>query len=124
MHRLFILLALLTPMVVAAMQPGGVITGRVTDKATGEGLPGANIIYKKDAGTVTDSQGFYLLRLPLGNATLSYLFTGYQSVTQNITVSSDTLVINIGLVTEVSELDQVVVSANRIEQRLSELTVQ
>jgi len=123
MRRLCILLALLTPIFVAAMQPGGVITGRVTDKATGEGLPGANIIYKKDAGTVTDSQGFYLLRLPLGNATLSYLYTGYQSVTRNITLSGDTLVINIGLITEVSELDQVVVSANRIEQRLSELTV-
>lgn len=123
MRRLCLLLTLLTPIVVAAMQPGGVITGRVTDQATGEGLPGANIIHKKDAGTVTDSQGYYHLRLPDGNATLSYLYTGYQSVTRNITVTGDTLVINIGLVTEVSELDQVVVSASRIEQRLSELTV-
>lgn len=123
MRRLCLFLALLAPIVVVAMQPGGIITGRVTDQATGEGLPGANIIYKKDAGTITDSQGYYSLRLPEGNATLSYLYTGYQSITRNITVTRDTLVINIGLVTEVSELDQVVVSANRIEQRLSELTV-
>ncbi len=70
----------------------GKITGKVVDKETGEGLPGANIlIVGTSMGAATDINGGYLmLNVPPGIYTLRASFVGYSSVTiENIRVNAD-----------------------------------
>ncbi len=70
----------------------GKITGKVVDKETGEGLPGANIlIVGTSMGAATDINGGYLmLNVPPGIYALRASFVGYSSVTiENIRVSAD-----------------------------------
>ncbi|GAA4405622.1 hypothetical protein GCM10023187_24180 [Nibrella viscosa] len=56
------------------------LTGRVTDAATGEGLPFANVfINATTKGTTTDEQGRYRLTgVPLGTVELVASYLGYQ----------------------------------------------
>lgn len=57
------------------------ITGRVTDKDTGEGVIGANVVVKGTAiGTVTDFDGSYRITLPAGADSLAFSYTGYNTV--------------------------------------------
>ncbi|MBE0654726.1 MAG: TonB-dependent receptor, partial [Bacteroidales bacterium] len=49
---------------------------------------------------------------------------GYRQLTQQVKVpSGDTVFLEIGLQYEISEIDQIVISAGKVEQRVSELTV-
>ncbi len=102
----------------------GVIQGKVFDGSTGNPLQGANVILKRNLGTITGSDGFYRVSVPPGNITLSFQYTGYATVTRTLRVADhDTLLLDTGMEDEVSEIDQVVVSAGRIEQRIAELSV-
>ena len=73
-----VLLALLMP-VAAWAQSSGKLTGRVTDAATGEGLPGANVIIQgTQIGTATDIDGNYtLLGIPVGRYDIQASFVGF-----------------------------------------------
>jgi TonB-linked SusC/RagA family outer membrane protein len=83
------------------------ITGKVTDKNTGETLPGVNVVVKgTNMGTVTDINGNYTLKVPDASATLVYSFIGYAS--QEFVVGSNK-VINVAFEMSVNELEQVVV---------------
>ena len=77
-----VLLALLLP-ITAWAQSSGKLTGRVTDAATGEGLPGANvIIVGTQIGTATDVDGNYtIIGVPVGTYTIRGSFVGYTDVT-------------------------------------------
>jgi len=100
------------------------IKGKVVDSTTHEPLFGVYVIYGKELGTTTDKNGDYLIRTDSGNVNIIFHFIGYKSVTRSILVkSNDTIVLNIGMEMEIQEIDQVVVSAARKEQKVSELTV-
>lgn len=76
---------------IAVLSQTGKITGKVTDKQTGEPLIGANVIVlNTDYGSATDINGEYTIyNIPPGNYDLRASFIGYQSVTiQNIRVVS------------------------------------
>jgi outer membrane receptor protein involved in Fe transport len=119
-----LLLVLSIPFMASAVTSEGVVRGRIFDKTTNSGLEGVNIILRRDLGTISGPDGVYMLKTGEGNTEITFRYLGYKPVTTSINViASDTLVLNVGLEVEVSELDQVVVSASRIEQRLSELTV-
>jgi TonB-dependent starch-binding outer membrane protein SusC len=65
------------------------LTGKITDKATGEGLIGANIlIVGTGSGTITDFDGSYTLEVPAGSTEIEFSYTGY--TTQRITLGSET----------------------------------
>jgi iron complex outermembrane receptor protein len=122
-HLLFIGLVFLVPSHGVVAQQG-YIRGRVTERETGAGLPGATVMVKKNQGTVSDSHGTYLLKADAGIATLTVSFVGYRTEARAVRVIlDDTISVNVSLVSEISEIDQVVISASRIEQRVSELTV-
>lgn len=61
----------------------GKITGRVTDKQTGEGLPGVSVILKGTRlGASTNADGeFTIINIPPGTYDLNFSFIGYGSVT-------------------------------------------
>lgn len=62
----------------------GKITGRVTDRQTGEALIGANVFIRELAvGARTDNDGEYvIINVPPGTYNLTASFIGYESVTQ------------------------------------------
>ena len=89
------------------------VTGRVTDSADGNGLPGVNVSVKNTQfGTITDSDGRYSIAVD-GNAVLVFSFIGYS--TQEITVNGRTT-INVSLEGSSETLEEIVVTALGIER--------
>lgn len=83
------------------------IEGRVTDSATGQGLPGVNVVVKGTSqGTTTNEQGSYNLSVPDNAATLVFSFVGYLS--QEVAVGNRTT-INLVLEADTRVLSEVVV---------------
>ncbi|MFD2573844.1 DUF5686 family protein [Spirosoma soli] len=73
------LLLLMWPMLVVA-QPPYTVSGRVTDAATGEGIPFASIAVKgQTTGTTSDAEGRYSLQLKQLSDSLLVLSLGYQT---------------------------------------------
>jgi outer membrane receptor protein involved in Fe transport len=102
----------------------GWVKGVVTDGQTGKPLPGAVVVYGAGMGTLTSGDGLYHLRAPAGPLSVSCRFIGYREVIDTVTVPlGDTLRLDFRLFQQVTEMDRVVVSAGRAEQRLSDLTV-
>ncbi len=95
----------------------GKISGRVIDKESGEGLPGANVIVAGTAlGAATDLDGYYIIiNIPPGVYKLTFSVIGYQLVNvAGIKVNVDrTTTQNVALVTEVLAGDEVVIEAER-----------
>lgn len=88
---LWVMLILLLPHPARAGTTGK-ITGKVTDAATGEPLPGANIVITGTTlGAAADLEGNYIiLRVPPGNYTLNAQMIGYKNVVvNNVQVSID-----------------------------------
>jgi outer membrane cobalamin receptor len=103
---------------------GGTIRGKVTDSSSRTPLPGVYVIYGKNLGTTTDQDGNYIISDLSGRTRITFQFIGYESVTRETTVNDgDTIELDARLSMKINEIDQVVVSANRIEQRVAELSV-
>ncbi len=101
-----------------------VIRGVVTDSQSGETLAGVYVIWGRGTGMTTDAGGFYSLTAGPGQVNIEFRFIGYSTRTETIRSGhSDTVVLNISLEPESQFLDQVVVSADRMEQKRSDLTV-
>ena len=94
------------------------ISGKVTDKATGETLPGVNIVIKgTSVGTTTDIDGKYNIEAPQ-NSTLRVSFIGYSS--KGIAVKSRSK-IDITLELSSEQLDEIIVVGYG-QMRKSDLT--
>ncbi|NSW93280.1 MAG: TonB-dependent receptor [Bacteroidales bacterium] len=107
-----------------AVNATGIIKGRVTDRNTGEPLQGVYVLYSRSQGVITNDDGSFEIRNVSGKISVTFQFTGYEPVTKEVYVGNDEIVeLNISLETRIREIDQVVVSANRIEQRIAELSV-
>ncbi|MCF2444643.1 SusC/RagA family TonB-linked outer membrane protein [Dyadobacter sp. CY345] len=93
------------------------VTGRVTAD-DGSILPGVNISVKGTTrGTTTNSQGDYTISAD-GGATLVYSFIGFQ--TQEVVLGTQSTV-NVSLKNDVSQLQEVVVTALGQERKRNEL---
>ncbi len=103
------------------------IKGYVYDVKTEETLPGVNVFFKdknKEAGTTTDEKGYYELNIPEGGTIINFSYIGYETQIHPLVVSKNqNITLNIYLKTETIMMDEVVVSAGRYEQKLSEITV-
>jgi TonB-linked SusC/RagA family outer membrane protein len=85
------------------------ISGQVTDKESGEGLPGVSVVLKgTNTGTTTDLEGQYKLPLPDNSGTLVFSYIGY--ATQELPIGNQTT-INMALPADVKALSEVVVTA-------------
>ncbi|GAB2965902.1 SusC/RagA family TonB-linked outer membrane protein [Hymenobacter coalescens] len=90
------------------------ISGRVTDRATGEGLPGATVLVKGTTnGVSTNSDGTFSLNAPAEGGTLQVSSVGYLTVERAIGTDSQ---INIGLSGDTKQLSEVVVTALGIQR--------
>ena len=107
-------LVLLLPLSLASAQTGK-IAGTVTDAASGEPLPGVNVIIEGTTqGATTNVEGFYnILNVSPGEYTLRASFVGYaDQVVQGVDVNIDlTAEVDIALQEQAFGLDEVTVVA-------------
>ncbi len=124
MHYTLSVLGLLFCLSLSAADPDGTVRGKVFDKNTGELLSGVYVIYGKNLGTITGHDGSYLINTSTNKLNISYQLVGYETVTRDLTITeNDTIEVDIGLITKLREIDQIVISANKTEQRIAELSV-
>ena len=85
------------------------VSGQVTDRQTGEGLPGVTVLLKGTTnGISTNSDGTYTLTVPASGGTLTFSSIGYITVERAIGTESR---INVGLASDTKQLSEVVVTA-------------
>jgi outer membrane receptor protein involved in Fe transport len=124
MQRLIVLILFFSSITSIAASNVGVVKGTVYDNATNEPLPGANVIYSKNKVTSTDANGNYSFTTTAGDVNVIFRFVGYKMVSKTVHLNAnDTIILDVKLIQYQAEIDQVVVSAGKIEQPLSDLTV-
>lgn len=100
---------------VPALAQDRVVQGTVTDGATGEPLPGANVaVQGAQGGTTTGADGTYQIEVPGADAVLEFSFVGYR--TRRVRVRNRET-INVTLREQVGQLDEVVVTGYGAQQR-------
>ncbi len=119
-HLSFLLVFLLSCLWHQATAQNRNISGRVTDRANGQGLPGVTIVVKGTTlGTSTNSDGIFSLSVPTSATTLAISFVGYTSIEQPIGDGNN---INVALATDTKQLGEVVVTALNVERTRNSLS--
>ncbi len=117
MKRIFFLFALFPTFVFG--QQKYTLSGNITDAKTGEDLIGVSVFIVEIAkGTASNSYGFYSLSLPEGKYAIRYSCIGYEKVEHLIQLNKNQ-VINIEISPSVKALDEVVVSSEKDDNRIS-----
>ncbi len=96
-----------------ASQQSSTITGSVEDEQTGLPVPSVQVfIAGLDIGVLSQASGLYVLEnVPVGTYTLTAERIGYQTVTQEVTVSADgTTAVDFDLTRSAFQLDELVVT--------------
>jgi hypothetical protein len=90
----------------------GTISGKIIDKANGEGLIGAAVVLDKTTqGVVTDIEGNFSLTVPAGNYILSVSFISYQTAKISVSVKEkETVTVNYALAEATSVLNVVTIT--------------
>lgn len=90
------------------------VSGKVTSTEDGSPLPGVNVVLKgTSSGTVTDASGNYRLTIPQSGGSLTFSFIGLQ--TQEVAIG-DRSVVDVSLRLDVTQLGEVVVTAQGIQR--------
>ena len=93
------------------------LSGRVTDRTSGQGLPGATVLVKgTTVGASTNADGSFSLSVPTTATTLTFSSIGYTSVDK--TIGSDATY-DVSLASDVKQLGEVVVTGALGLQRQS-----
>jgi len=122
MKQYLIILLLLVGNILFAQK--ATLKGIVTDYKTRETLVGVNIILNETQGVTTDIDGKYEIQLEPGRYSIDYKFIGYTSRKRIERFEADQVYeINMRLESESKILEEVVVSAGKFEQKVSEVTV-
>ncbi len=88
--RMLLALALATSLAQSVVAQDFTLSGRIIDANTGEYILGATVIVDgATMGTASNTYGFYSLSLPAGEHRLNCSFIGYQTETQQVSLSSD-----------------------------------
>lgn len=109
--RIWLLIALLALSISAAYSQI-VVKGKVTDAASGDPIPFANLIFKGTTiGTTTDFDGNYTLKagVPVDSLVASYL--GYKTRSKKVERGVASQVINIQLEEQATALQEVIIDA-------------
>lgn len=96
------------------------ISGYVRGTGGEDALIGATVsVPELRIGAATDARGFYTLQLPEGSHTLQATYIGYETATRTIEVTDRDLTINFALLPANSQLREVVIEANSLQQKLN-----
>ena len=110
MKRLLLLfhLLVLTALLQQAVAQDRSISGQVTDRANGQGLPGVTVLVKGTTiGTSTNAEGNYTLSVPASATTLSFSSIGYLAVERPIGTAAT---VSVALATDAKQLGEVIVT--------------
>lgn len=108
---------------IAAFAQDGTLQGKVTDALTGEALIGVSVVYAPGKGTATDLDGVYRLSIPAGEQRVMFSFLGYASRTEVVAITAgEPRTLDLNLATAAAQLDMIVVTAGKFEQRVGEVT--
>ncbi len=102
----------------ASAQTAGKIEGTVTDRDTGQPLPGAQVIVSgTQLGNISDDNGYYFINnVPAGAQTISASFLGYQAESgQYRILAGQTTTVDFSLSTEVIVADSAIVTVTERE---------
>jgi len=100
------------------------VSGTITDIRTGEPLAGVYVVYGRQLGTTSDEKGSYSFKTSEKRISVSFQFIGYEPAVRELNLSrGEPLILDIGMEMKLREIDQIVVSADRIEKRVAELSV-
>ncbi len=126
MKRIFTTTILSVLVLFSVAQDSGTVKGTVKDKESGETIIGASVVWSTDKGrgAATDFDGNFSLQLPAGAQKIIITSIGYETQTVPVAVKSgETTTVNISLGMESEQLEMVVVSAGKFEQKREDLTV-
>ena len=99
-----------------------ILKGVVMDGEFNEPLIGVNVLLNNGKGAATDFDGKYSITTEPGEYKVIYRYIGYKTITKNIVLKSgETKVINLTISASTNQLDDVVVSASKYEQKLGEV---
>lgn len=102
----------------------GSIIGKVSDAKSKETLIGVTISINDSTGTATNISGSYELKLNPGSYDVKYRFVGYENKIEKVTIAEgETKTIDLEMKEVTTQLNEVVISAGKFEQKLSEITV-
>jgi TonB-linked SusC/RagA family outer membrane protein len=116
-----ILLSLLLMLILLGqgMAQDRTITGQVTDRENGQGLPGVTVLLKGTTiGNSTNADGRFSLTVPAGGGTLVFSSIGYASQERVIGTEAN---IDLALATDAKQLSEIVVTALGIERERKSL---
>jgi outer membrane receptor protein involved in Fe transport len=102
----------------SALAQAGKVEGTVTDRDTGQPLPGAQVIVQgTQLGNIADDNGYYFINnVPPGAQTIEASFLGYQTEAQQHRIlSGQTTTVDFPLSTEVIVADEAVVTVTERE---------
>ncbi len=121
--RCFAILALSCLLAVSGYAQTVTITGAVTNKNTGEGVPAVSVTIKgSTSGVFTDDKGnFRLTTSQKPPFTLVFSSVGYEDQEASVTATGQA--INIGLVPSYKLGEEIVISASRVAERILESPV-
>ena len=106
-----------------ALAQSGTIKGTVTE-AGGESLAGISVFIKSiNKGTTTEFEGTYILeKIPAGTYNVEFSYIGYATVTKSVAVvANQTVTLNAEIKESASALDEVVITASKKAQKLTDV---
>jgi len=116
-------LVLLISSLASQESPGGsTISGYVLDSESGEGLPGANVILSGTLmGTATNIDGYFVItEVPSGSYELKFSYMGFEPLIQTVNLrSGERFRQNFELIPQTVELQEVVVTEERMERKVN-----
>lgn len=117
--RLSVSAMVIAPMIAAAQQPAGTISGRVIDRGTQQPIVGVTVrVVGTTRGAQTGEQGTYRITgVPSGAVSVQALRIGYASVTRPLTITNgESATVDFTLEPAATTLDVVQVTATGQEQ--------
>ena len=118
--RLLFVCFFLAALPLSALAQTGEIRGTVTDAATGDGLPGANVIVRGlNIGAATNMDGEYsIANVPSGTHTLEVRYLGFQTRSVGVEVAAgETVTADIRLTESQLSMDEVIITGTAGDTR-------
>src|SRR6185436_7097105 len=110
--KFLILLLFFSPVVINAQSHS--IYGTIRDSISGEVIPGVTIsIASQKGGVLTNSYGFYSIKVSKGKNKLLFTHIGYGVLEKEIDLNADVQLDILFVISKPANLQEVVVSANR-----------
>ncbi|GAB3872762.1 SusC/RagA family TonB-linked outer membrane protein [Hymenobacter segetis] len=118
-HFFFMVVLLMTCLLQQVNAQDRTISGRVTDRSNGQGLPGATVLVKGTTiGASTNADGSFSLSVPANATALSISSVGFASIEQPIGANTT---FNVSLAADTKQLGEVVVTALGVERTRNSL---